>query len=117
MGMAFCLCTAEGADPDIETLDTGNTPLFACLERPLHAAAGAADALKPPAPLPLVRSLISAGCDVDHENRGGVTPLQAALDRENCDAALLLLSADCRSVERMELSWRGEGQKFLCSLM
>ncbi len=80
----------HGADPDVDTLDTGNTPLFACLENPGLCVAGGKPTLE------LVRHLVASGCDVDHENRAGVTPLQAALDKENCDVAMLLLSADCR---------------------
>ena len=83
---------AKGANPDIDTLDTGNTPLFACLDKPLVSEY--INANKPT--LELVHHLVAAGCDVDHENNSSVTPLQAALDRQNCEAAMALLSADCR---------------------
>ena len=87
----------KGADPDIDTLDTGNTPLFACLEKPILSEY--INANKPV--LQLVRHLVAAGCDVDHENKSGVTPLQAALDKQNCEAAMILLSADCRFCRNM----------------
>jgi ankyrin repeat protein len=85
-----CLLAA-GAEPDVSTLDNENTAIFAALEKPsLTIPAFSAKPINE-----IVRTLIQAGCDVDHENTHGQLPLQVALDRHLCEVALMLLSAEC----------------------
>ena len=75
---------------DIFTDDTLNTSIFAGLETPLQTVyMGGSE------PINACRMLIQAGCDINHENRVGNTPLQVALDKQSCDIAVMLLRADC----------------------
>ncbi len=80
-----------GADPDIETFDTENTPIFAAIEKTLLSSYVNAQKCSRES----VLHLVQAGCDVNFANKAGQTPLQAALDRQQCGVALLLLAADC----------------------
>ena len=75
---------------DIFTDTTMNTPIFSALQSSiLSVYMGGSD------PLKVCRYLIQSGCNINHENRVGSTPLQMALDNQLCEVAVMFLQAGC----------------------
>jgi len=68
---------AQGAD-HLAKDNTNNTPL--------NIAAGKGDRM-------IVKQLLAVGCPVDHQNRGGWTPLMLAVKHQHGEAAKMLLDA------------------------
>ena len=81
----------RGADPNKATTDTGNTPLFAAMEMPLLQMYICPNK----SVTKIVHVLIQGGSNPSHVNNFGQTPLQVALSKKLCGAALLLLAAEC----------------------
>ena len=80
-----------GANPNIPTMDTGNTAIFTAMDMPLISMYICPEK----SATRIVHALLQGGADPSHINNACLTPLHIAVDRKLPAVARILLGAEC----------------------